>query len=174
MVSLGMENLKLSWDGDFESLKRAVNHCMKFDGIWKSHGNEKKVCSNGDTTITWWKRKKFLLVEGKRAKGIIDLFILILTNNVSLCPPDQTGNINKDLPNSDKIYLVGSCSCKCNNLAVDIEGIILDKVVLESRMEHETYTNTQIINNVQHELLKLQSKCNMLADRMGNIENTND
>ena len=41
-------------------------------------------------------------------------------------------------------------------------------------MEHETYTNTQIINNVQHELLKLQSKCNMLADRMGNIENTND
>ena len=77
MVSLGMENLKLSWDGDFESLKRAVNHCMKFDGIWKSHGNEKKVCSNGDTTIIWWKRKKFLLVEGKQAKGIIDLFILI-------------------------------------------------------------------------------------------------
>ena len=26
----------------------------------------------------------------------------------------------------------------------------------------------------QHELLKLQSKCNMLADRMGNIENIND
>ena len=59
-------------------------------------------------------------------------------------------------------------------MAVDIEGIKLDNVVLESRMEHETYTNTQIFNNVQHELLKLQSKCNMLADRMGNIENTND
>ena len=67
-----------------------------------------------------------------------------------------------------------SCSCKCNNFAVDIEGIKLDNVVLESRMEHETYTNTQIINNVQYELLKLQSKCNMLADRMGNIGNTND
>ena len=47
-------------------------------------------------------------------------------------------------------------------------------MVLESRMEHKTNTNTEIINNVQQELLKLQSKCDMLADRVGNIENTND
>jgi hypothetical protein len=59
-------------------------------------------------------------------------------------------------------------------LAVDIEGIKLDNVVLESRMEHKTNTNTEIINNVKQELLKLQSKCDMLADRVGNIENTND
>ena len=59
-------------------------------------------------------------------------------------------------------------------MAVDIEGIKLDNVVLESRMEHKTNTNTEIINNVQQELLKLQSKCDMLADRVGNIENTND
>jgi regulator of RNase E activity RraB len=59
-------------------------------------------------------------------------------------------------------------------LAVGVEGIKLDNVVLESRMEHKTITNTEIINNVQQELLKLQSKCDMLADRVGNIENTND
>jgi hypothetical protein len=59
-------------------------------------------------------------------------------------------------------------------LAVDVEGIKLDNVVLESRMEHKTNTNTEIINNVKQELLKLQSKCDMLADRVGNIENTND
>ena len=59
-------------------------------------------------------------------------------------------------------------------MAVDIEGIKLDNVVLESRMEHKTNTNTEIINNVQQELLKLQSKCDMLAGRVGNIENTND
>jgi hypothetical protein len=41
-------------------------------------------------------------------------------------------------------------------------------------MEHKTNTNTEIINNVKQELLKLQSKCDMLADRVGNIENTND
>jgi hypothetical protein len=59
-------------------------------------------------------------------------------------------------------------------LAVDVKGIKLDNVVLESRMEHKTITNTEIINNVPQELLKLQSKCDMLADRVGNIENTND
>ncbi|CAB4038483.1 Hypothetical predicted protein, partial [Paramuricea clavata] len=41
-------------------------------------------------------------------------------------------------------------------------------------MEHKTNTNTEIINNVQQELLKLQSKCDMLADRVGNIESSND
>ena len=39
-------------------------------------------------------------------------------------------------------------------------------------MEHKTNTNTEIINNVQQELLKVQSKCDMLVDQVGNIENT--
>lgn len=50
---------------------------------------------------------------------------------------DQPGNINKDLSDSDEISLVNSCSCKCNSLAVDIEELKLDNVVLESRMEHK-------------------------------------
>ena len=61
---------------------------------------------------------------------------------------------------------------RVNSLAVDIEELKLDNVVLESRMEHKTNTNTEIINNVQQELLKVQSKCDMLVDRVGNIENT--
>ncbi|CAB4037689.1 Hypothetical predicted protein [Paramuricea clavata] len=174
ITALAMKNLKLSWAGDFESLKRVVSDYIKFDGRWTSPGGEKKVCSNPDTSITWWKNKKFLLVEGNQAERIIELFIVILTNIASFRPSDRPGNINIDLPNSDKINLVSSCSCKCNNLTVDIEGIKLDNVVLESRMEHKTNTNTEIINNVQQELLKLQSKCDMLADRVGNIESSND
>ena len=37
---------------------------------------------------------------------------------------------------------------------------------------YKTNTNSEIINNVQQELFKLQSKCDMLVDRVGNIENT--
>ena len=37
---------------------------------------------------------------------------------------------------------------------------------------YKTNTNTKIINNLQQELFKLQSKCDMLVDRVGNIENT--
>ena len=58
-------------------------------------------------------------------------------HNVMLHLSDQPGNINKDLSDSDEISLVNSCSCKCNSLAVDIEELKLDKVVLESRMGHK-------------------------------------
>ena len=85
---LAMKNLKLSWAGDYECLKRVVSDYIKFDGRWSSPGGEKKVCSNPDTSITWWKKKKFLLVEGNQAKRIIELFIVILTNNASFCPSD--------------------------------------------------------------------------------------
>ena len=160
IINLGMKNLKLSWAGDFESLQRIVSDYMKFDGKWSSPGGEKKVCSDCDTSITWWKKRKLLAVEGKQAKRITELSIVILANNVMLHSSDQPGNINN------------SCSCKCNSLAVDIEELKLDNVVLESRMEHKTNTNTEIINNVQQELLKVKSKCDMLVDRVGNIENT--
>ena len=116
---------------------------------------------------------KFLQVEGKQGKRITKLLIVILKNNVfSLIR--SAGNTNNDLWDSGQINLVNSCSCKCNSLAVDIEELKLDNVVLESRMEHKTITNTEIINNVQQELLKLQSKCDMLIDQVGNIENTSD
>ena len=170
IINLGMKNLKLSWTG--VSLQRIVGDYMKFDGKWSSPGGEKKVCSDGDTSITWWKKRKLLAVEGKQAKRITELLIVILTNNVMFHSSDQPGNINKDLSYSDKINLVNSCSCKCNSLAVDIEELKLDNVVLESRMEHKTNTNTEIINNIQQGLLKVQSKCDMLVDRVGNIENT--
>ena len=145
---------------------------MKFDGKWSSPGGEKKVYSDGDTSITWWKKRKFLAVKGKQAKRITELLIVILTNNVMLRSSDQPGNINKDLSDPDEISLVNSCSCKCNSFAVHIEELKLDNVVLESRMEQKTNTNTKIINNVQRELLKVQSKCDMLVDRVGNIEKT--
>ena len=42
-------------------------------------------------------KRKFLAVEGKQAKRITKLLIVILTNNVMLRSSDQPGNTNKDL-----------------------------------------------------------------------------
>jgi hypothetical protein len=50
ITALAMKNLKLSWAGDFESLKCVVSDYIKFDGRWSSPGGEKKVCSNPDTS----------------------------------------------------------------------------------------------------------------------------
>ena len=97
IINLGMKNLKLSWAGDFESLQHIVSDFMKFNGKRSSPGGGKKVCSDGDTSITWWKKRKFLAVDGKQAKRITKLLIVILTNNVMLRSSDQPGNTNKDL-----------------------------------------------------------------------------
>ena len=56
-INLGMKNVKLSWAGDSESLQRTVSDYMKFDWKWNSPVGEKKVCSDGDTPITCWKKK---------------------------------------------------------------------------------------------------------------------
>ncbi len=48
IIGLAMKNLKLSWAGDFESLKRVVSDYIQFDGRWSSPGGEKKICSNPD------------------------------------------------------------------------------------------------------------------------------
>ena len=89
---------------------------VKFDGKWNSLGGEKKVCRDSDIFITWWEKRKFLLVEGKQAKRITKLLIVILTNTISLRSSGQPGDINKDLSNLDEINLVNSCSCKRNSL----------------------------------------------------------
>ena len=51
------DKMKLSWMGDFELLKCFIAKGIKFDGTWKSPGGERKSCTDGKTTITWWKRR---------------------------------------------------------------------------------------------------------------------
>ena len=69
ITALAMKNLKLSRAGDFESLKRVVSDYIKFDGRWTSPGGEKKVCSNPDTSITWWKNKNSFWLKVIKLKG---------------------------------------------------------------------------------------------------------
>ena len=94
IINLGMKNLKLSWAGDFESLQHIVSDFMKFNEKWSSPGGGKKVCSDGDTSTTWWKIRKFLAVEGKQAEGITELSIVILYyRRITLCFAHQISRV---------------------------------------------------------------------------------
>ena len=62
--------LKLSWMGDYESFKQFIEANTFTEGIWRSPGDERKTYSNGNTTITWWKKKKKMEFSGKDADEI--------------------------------------------------------------------------------------------------------
>ena len=63
-------NLKLSWTGDFQSLKDFVHTVIKFEGEWSSPGGEKKLFTSDQVTLTWLRNKKYLSIPGKDEKEV--------------------------------------------------------------------------------------------------------
>jgi hypothetical protein len=59
MQQSSIAELKISWSGDFESLKRFVKESLNIVGTWSSPGGEKKLFPSSDVNIQWWKKKKF-------------------------------------------------------------------------------------------------------------------
>ena len=70
------DNLKLSWTGNLESLKYFIEKDINFNGTWKSPGGERKSCTDGKTTITWWRNKK--------ASKYVALMLKILNNRSAI------------------------------------------------------------------------------------------
>ena len=102
------DNLKLSWTGNLESLKYFIEKDIKFNGTWKSPGNERKSCTDGKTTITWWRKKKSIEICGADAENIKQSFCHILLGS------HYSTNIKEPL--------VNNCSCNCLDIATEIEG----------------------------------------------------
>ena len=57
-------NLKLTWTGDFQSLKPFVCNNIKLQYDWTQPGGDKKVFIGKSFGITWRKGKKLLNFEG--------------------------------------------------------------------------------------------------------------
>ena len=70
-VGLIQRNLKLSWTGDYESLKYLVKNYLNLAGDWVSPGGEKKTFHGDNITISCLKNKKLIQVEGSNATAII-------------------------------------------------------------------------------------------------------
>ena len=52
-VTSSSSNLKLSWAGDFQSLKDFVNTVLKVEGEWSSPGREKKLFTSNKVILMW-------------------------------------------------------------------------------------------------------------------------
>ena len=64
------ENLRLSWTGDFVSLKTFVKEILKLDGEWTQPGSDTKHFEYGNSSIIWRKNKQLLSIDGERSSEI--------------------------------------------------------------------------------------------------------
>ena len=61
---------KLSWTGDFESLKIFLNEFLNIEGQWSSPGDEAKALENDQLIIRWYGRKQSLTINGSSSETI--------------------------------------------------------------------------------------------------------
>ncbi len=106
-VGLIQRNLKLSWTGDYESLKYLVKNYLNLAGDWVSPGGEKKTFHGDNITISCLKNKKLIQVEGSNATAIIQKLLSFFNG-------ESTDNSEVQKSQSNNVQ-VGACS-NCNDL----------------------------------------------------------
>ena len=86
---------------------------------WTSPGGEKKHFTADKVVISWWKNKKCLAVNGKKARGIVHTLLTFIDNSY---------NVNTTELVSGE-YKKPTCPCRCGGVQTDIEGMKLDLVI---------------------------------------------
>ncbi len=109
-----IRNLKLSWTGDFESLKQFIEANTFIKGIWRSPGDERKAYSDGNTTITWWKKK--MEFSGQEANKMKLRLCKVLMANI---PSD-----NKSAVEGDNGNCLSTGLCNRKDLVFNTETLI--------------------------------------------------
>ncbi|CAB3982226.1 Hypothetical predicted protein [Paramuricea clavata] len=143
-----MSELQLCWTGNIEQLKHFVNENIKLnDGNWISPGGDKKVYSDGTTSISWRKSKKILQIEGKEKKQIIaKLCSLICSVQTNIVTNEAVATTTSDEN--------GVSPLTTQILSVELEGAKLDIAIAE----RDILINKDIINNVDNRLNKINAE----------------
>ena len=74
-------DLKLSWSGDYESLKLFVDSELNLQGKWTSTGEENKLFESDNVDIHWRAKKKFLRIEGKQASEVKRSLLMMILHD---------------------------------------------------------------------------------------------
>ena len=160
------DNLKLTWIGDFESLKLFTGSYIDKNGRWNSPGDERKkfTCSDGKTTLMWWKKKKYLKVEGPEALSIMNKLCLFLNGEMS--SPNTISS--RSLPD-----IQSACPCRCGEVRADVEGLKLDVIILESKYNKESEVSLKSILKLHDEIAELRNEQASLRKRVEVTTDTN-
>ena len=151
------KNLKLAWTGDFDSMKCLVAEYLELEGVWKSVCSDKKVFySDNSECISWRKNQKLIQIKGSNSEALkrklLSAFLPTpVTHNTDMGIDTSSANLPEQ-----KSYL-NHCNCNCKELSADIEGIKLDMVILESRLDRNINQITREIEQVKTVVNAVQS-----------------
>ena len=140
-VTSSTSNLKLSWTGDFQSLKDFVHAVLKAEGEWSSPGGETKLFTGDKVTLTWLRNKKYLSIRGKDEREVT---YVVLSQ---LCGEPKEDRAT----NEAQVETVAMKQFRCNDLASECEGTKLELVIFESRVNRRIQENANNIAKLKCE-----------------------
>ena len=116
-------------------MKCLVAEFLELEGVWRSVRSDKKVfyCDNSEC-ISWRKNQKLIQIKGSNP--------MVLKRKLlsAFLPNSDTSNIDMGIDTSSanlpqqKDYL-NHYNCNSKELSADIEGIKLDMVIYETRLD---------------------------------------
>ncbi len=69
---------------------------------------------------------------------------------------------------------IGDKMRKCNELSIELEGVKLDAVIMESRLSNNIYQNSKAIEQIHSQMINMQTEQHSLGQQILNIQNITD
>ena len=160
---LQLNDGKLVWMNDLESLKKFVENVLKLQGKWLTPGGNTKQfkCSNGNVTINWYNKKQQTLnFQGCDGPALKDKLIELIhkkpgnitetqdANSQSsteqsfqpstLLRETDSGESNFQSTTDGESLLNGSEKRPNSEIIADIEGLKLDFLILQKQVQENT------------------------------------
>ena len=112
----------------------------------------------------WWKKTKYLKVEGPEALSIMNKLCLFLNGEM----PSPNTTSTRSLPN-----IQSACPCRCGEVRAEVEGLKLDVIILESKYNKESQVSLKSILKLHDEIAELRNEQASLRKRV-RVEVTTD
>ena len=160
---LHLNDGKLVWMNDLESLKKFVENVLKLQGKWLTPGGNTKQfkCSNGNVIINWYNKKQQTLnFQGRDGPALKDRLIELIhkkprkttetqdANSLSsseqsfqpstLLQETDSGQSNFQTSTDGESLLNGSEKRPNSEIIADIEGLKLDLLILQKQVQENT------------------------------------
>ena len=160
---LHLNDGKLVWMNDLESLKKFVENVLKLQGKWLTPGGNTKQCkcSNGNVIINWYSKKQQTLnFQGRDGPALKDRLIELVhkkprkttetqdANSLSsseqsfqpstLLQETDSGQSNFQTSTDGESLLNGSEKRPNSEIIADIEGLKLDLLILQKQVQENT------------------------------------
>ena len=164
-----LDGNKLKWKSDLERLKDFITETTGMKGKWTAPGgNSKRFKSqSGQFQVTWYFKKRLtLLFEGALGEELaIRLKEMLNASQDNVAESalvaegkDGVSEVEIEVPTSmhaENVSPTVICSCSCREIQADMEGIKLDMVIMEKRIEAKL---NAIINKTGQEPIEVRNE----------------